>query len=226
LRRLAAGHALLAQFNEARQAVEQAKLLHRNIEDEQGFAADLRVLGTIQLAEQDYVAARDLLGQALEIFQHAKNKPEQLVTWLELAFALEGLGYIPRACHAYGQVLELTNELNTPLCAIDAGAGQARCLLVNGKAEEAVQAIKQCLERLDEPLPGQTLRHPVRFYLTAHQILRATGDAAQADKLLQTGQTVIEHAAAGLSESQKTAFLEQIPEIRDLLGKAATRQTS
>jgi predicted ATPase len=161
--RLSDCHTALGSYNIARQFNEQAQKLHRGIESEIGQAMDMQVLGRIHLASRDYVSARDYMGQALEIFQHTRDRLHEGITWLELAMALEGLGHIAKARHAYRQVHNVATELRNQTATIDANAGLARCQLLEGNPDSAAETIHLALEKAPKNNTNLVFKIPYPF---------------------------------------------------------------
>jgi tetratricopeptide (TPR) repeat protein len=220
LNRLAAVFTELGRYEPGLEYVQEAKRLHSQIEDEQGLAEDLRLHGAIiRLSTQDYLVARDNLGQALEIFQRLKNKPQQLSTWLELGLCLEALGDFNKAYRAYEQAQLLSGEMSYPSDNFDARAGLARCLLSEGKIEEAQQHLQSCLAAR----PGSSLYgvlYPIRLYLTLDQVLQQAGQPQEAQAMLQEGQALLQRRLAHIDEpALRDSFLNNVPDNRTLLAQ-------
>jgi predicted ATPase len=220
LNRLAALYIELGRYDQALEYVQEAKLLHSQIEDELGLAEDLRLHGAIiRLSTQDYLTARDYLGQALEIFQRLKNKPHQLITWLEIGLSFEAMGDFNKAGNAYEQAQLLSGEMGYPLDNFDARAGIARCLLSEGKVEEAQQQLQNCLDAL----PGNALygvQYPVRFYLTLDQLLQQAGQPQQAQAMLQAGQALLQRRLEHIDEpALRDSFLNNVSDNKTLLAQ-------
>ena len=213
LNRLASLYKEVGDYQLARYYVEQAMSLHRNMEDEQGLAEDLQVLAAIHLVLEEYETARDYLEQALEICQRSQNKVQEGSIWLELAVAFEGLSDLEKAGDAYGQAKVLQEELGNKASTLDARIGLARCLLVGGKAEDALLAVQTFLE---EPGPnGWGIKYPARFYLTAYQILTAANKTQRAMAALEKGHILLQHRANGIGDPQMQAsFLKMYLRIR------------
>lgn len=206
----------LGQYDLGLSYVEQAKRLHQQIEDEQGLAKDLRLMGAmVGLAAGNYVAARDYVGQALEIFQRLKNKVQQMNTWLEFGFCLEGLGDLAKARHAYEQIIELGQGVDIGVS--DARAGLARCLLAEGQRDQAQQVVEACLKTVD--LSGVfAVRYPIRLYLTAYHVLQAAGKEQAARAALQQGQALLQERASRIDDpALQASYRENVPENGELL---------
>jgi anti-anti-sigma factor len=216
LNELALIHKELGQYEIGLTYVEQAKSLHHQIEDEQGLAKDLRVMGAIVgLASGNYVAARDYVGQSLEIFQRLKNKVQQMNTWLEFGFCLEGLGDLARARHAYEQIIGLSQGVDIGV--LDARAGLARCLVAAGQINPAQQEIEACLKTVE--LNGAfAVRYPVRLYLTAYHVLQAAQKDHAARAALQQGQALLQDRATRIDDPNlQASYRENVPENKELL---------
>ncbi|GAB4443798.1 MAG: hypothetical protein Kow0031_26100 [Anaerolineae bacterium] len=214
LNRLAVAHCEVGLFDQAQSLVEQARRIHREIEDEQGQAADVRVIGRIQLDTRDFVAARDHIGQALEIFQRTKNRPEEQCTWLLLGEALAGLNHIDKARHAFEQAAQATPAQPPP----EARIGLARCLLAEGQVATARQEIERLLTEEMAQTPVRQLRLWGNLHLTAHQILDAAGDLDAARRMVEAGYRAVQQIAAQIPDpALRAAYLEQVPAHRTLV---------
>ena len=112
LNRMAKAYGTVGSFSKAQFLIEQARRIHRELEDDQGQAADLRVMGKIHLNNQDYVLARDYVGQALEMYQRSRNRLEERKTWLALGLCLEGLGHTDKARHAFQQAQDISTAVD------------------------------------------------------------------------------------------------------------------
>lgn len=224
LNRLAAIYNLQGQYNTALQYLEQAITLRREIEDEPGLAEDLLLQGSIFLAAQDYVTGREHVGQALEIFQHSKSKIQEADAWLEIAIALEGLGEIEKAHHAYEQAQLIQESAGNLSGALDAEIGVARCLLAQRKIDDACQRVEKILEEPGLNEAG-ALRYPVRFYLSAYHVLEAAGKSQPALKALDKGHILLQMWADNIEDSAlQTSFLENVPENKALLTQLEQRE--
>jgi anti-anti-sigma factor len=218
--RLCAYHTAVGNYDTARHYNEQAQILHRKIESEYGIARDMQVLGRFHLAIRDYVSARDYLGQSLEIFQHTRSRLYEGITWLELAMALEGLDHISKACHAYQQVHNIAAELGNRTAVIDADAGLARCMLLEGQPDLAAETINAALKKLPQNNAAWHLRYPIRFYLTAYHVLQAANQNDRAQSLLHQGYVLLQNTSKNIADHQhRNCYLENVLENKELLVK-------
>ncbi len=225
LNRLGAVYAALGQLDAAEKLANQAKTDHKTGEDEHGLAAALRLLGQIYRLRLDYVTARDLAGQALEIFQHAHNRGQEGESWLELALALEGLNHAPQALHAFEQVNFIAEKLGNHTGCPDANAGLARLWMAGGKINLAVRQIETSLAELVAPPAIWQAKYPAQFYLTAFEVLSAAGQPAAAATVLQTGQSLLRQRLVNLNNPQLEAgYFNNIPQHRRLQQYAAQPQ--
>jgi len=211
LNRLAAIYTELGCVELARPYVDQALTLYQTIEDESGIAAAVQIQGAIELTLENFAAARDHIGQALEIYQHSKNRTGEGETWLTLALALEGLGDVVKAKHAYEQS-QSKGVANNSVRAIEAEMGLARCLQTGGQNDKARQTVESIVEQ-----PGANdiwaMQYPVRFYLSAYQILSTAETPDSAQKALEKGQTLLQVRAKMISNSElRASFLSNVPE--------------
>ncbi len=212
LDRLAAVHIALGRLATAETLTQQARTMHKLFDDEQGLALNLRLMGRLQLLRLDYVTARDYVGQALEIFQHSKNRGQEGETWLILALALEGLHHPNQARHAFEQVHILAESLGNHTATLDATAGLARLLLVAGKKDEAVGRITAGLSQISAGNAVWRVKYPIQFYLTALEILKATGHTTEAAQALQLGRALLEQQLAQIeTPEQQGKFINNLP---------------
>lgn len=207
---LALAYKALGVYDEAGTYLQQALVIRRAIDDEQGEAEDLRTLGSIALNQEDYVTARDYIGQALERFQSLKIGAFEGDTWLVLGLALEGLEEGVKANHAYAQAKLLHEEINNEAGGIEARAGLARCLLAENQLAEAQSEIKACMDWV-APHGALGINEPLRLYLTAARILDAAGDKNGAKKARRAGQEFVQHRADNISDlGLRASFLENV----------------
>jgi anti-anti-sigma factor len=207
---LALTYKTLGIYDEAETYLQSSLAIRRAVDDMQGEAEDMRALGLIELERGNFAKAREYIGQALEMFQSLKIGAFEGDTWLVLGLALEGLNDFGKAKHAYKQASLLHKEINNEAGIIEARAGIARCLLVEGNRDEAKAEIDTCLAWM-EPHGGLGLNEPTRLYLTAYQVLAAAGDTAGATAAKEAGQAFVRHRAEKILDlGLRASYLENV----------------
>jgi anti-anti-sigma factor len=214
LKNMALVYRALGRYDLAQHYLEQAVPIRRRIADRWGQAGDLALFGAISLAQTEHTLACEHLHQALEIFRHLQTRADEAKTLLELGMAWEALGDLGQAGAAYRQAQQMQQKIGHRAGALEARAGNARCLLAAGQAEAAYQEFEPCLAGLK--LPG--LEYPIRLFLTAYSILQAAGYAQQATSTLQEGYMLLQKRADAIDEPDlHTSFLENVAENRELI---------
>jgi anti-anti-sigma factor len=217
LNTLAAIYTELGCVDLARRYVDQALTLYQTFEDESGIAEAFQILGAIELTLENFAGTRDHVGQALEIYQHSKNRIHEGGAWLTLALALEGLGDMVKAKHAYEQSQNIMDSTSNSVSALDAKMGLARCLLTGGQDDRARQAVEAIVEQPD-PHDTWAMKYPIRFYLSAYKILSTAQNPQLAQIALEKGQMLLQDRANGLNDPElKASLLNNVPENRALL---------
>jgi len=215
LNRLAIAYKELGHLELAQAYVEKAQAIHHKINDELGEADDLRVLSAVQLAREDFTAARDFAGEALEIYQHLGARAQEGQTWLDLGLALEALADPDKANVAYSEAQTFQEKVGYKAGQLEAQAGLARCLLARGDTDAARKIVEAYLEQTKS---GGTIgtRYPIRLYLTAYWVLQAANKKKQAIAALEAGQALLEKRAESIdSPDLRAMFNENVPENKE-----------
>jgi tetratricopeptide (TPR) repeat protein len=124
----------LGEFNEARQAYEQALSVDQDLGDQRGIANVKAQLGSLAMEEGNLITAAELQMEALKIFKKIKDPVQEAMAWHQLGMIYqedqqwlkadnayresaqikEEQGDTPRAANTYGQLGILNVILDKP----------------------------------------------------------------------------------------------------------------
>lgn len=206
-------------YTQAQSLAGAAMNIYQAIQDQPGLARSLGTLSASHLALGNATAAHDHAAQALEIAGRLDMPALHGQTWLELGLVLEMLGDLPRASDAYNQALVVLSSLAFQARLVDARAGLARCLLAADKTAAAVEEIQAGLEWIRSYGTGG-IAYPVRFYLTACQVLQAANSDEESLAVLHAGYDLLQTRANTIGDTElKAIYLRNVPENKELLSQ-------
>lgn len=159
-----------------------------------------RALSALETAIPELEALRDRFGKAAG--QHY------------LALVKEACGEYLDALEQFARARDTLVQIGVQGCADDATAGMVRCLLAEGRVDEARQEAVPLWEHLSNRGPGG-MEFPVRAYLTCADLFAAIGDRAGARTAIERGyRELLARADRIGDEAWRTSFLESVPEHR------------
>lgn len=196
----------LGHYSQAWQRLEQAERLFTQIQDRRGEAVCAVNRAVIAHYQADYTAARLQAQRGLERARAIGSRPLQAAALIALGAAERELGHEGQALECLRAGLALRRELGqTPDLCHDLVDLVETYLRLND-LEAARQAMEEMLA-LYRTAPASIL-HPQAVLWAAAKVLRASGETAQADALLEEARAVLEARAAAIpDEEARHAFL-------------------
>lgn len=192
----------------------QALAIAEEIKDVFGRTNSLFNLGALGLMMNDLETAGDFLARTLELAEATGDR-------LTVGYALNELGHLAlagdqpaEAAGWFRRALALRQELEQRFLALESVGGLAAAQLAQGDGEEARQTIAEVLAFIESGgLEGAGAFRPAAL---AIRVLRDGGDARFTPVLAQTCG-LLQSRAAGLTETDRRLFLENIPWNREIV---------
>jgi tetratricopeptide (TPR) repeat protein len=199
----------------ARAHSEQAAAIARALGDRQGEGWALSNLGEVAWAQSDYLTAQAYAEQAVAIARAIGNRFFAGWALTGLGHALTSLGLLADAIAAFGEAAELHHTIGQAYLAAGSRSGLARAQLAHGDLAGAQAQVEQVLAYLATGSLNAA-GEPARAYLYCVEVLQAARDT-RARGLLARGYGELQAQAAGLDESARRLFLDNVPHHRALI---------
>ncbi len=207
----------------ARACLQEALRLCREIGNRRAEAEGLAYLGLLSHCLGDNAAARDHCQQARELAAELGAHHVQGYALTFLGHALADLGDWAAAGTAYRRALEIRRQMGQANLAVGPLAGLAHVALGQGDLGQAQAYVEEVLSHLQSHAPDG-IAEPLRVYLTCSRVLRASGDP-RAGAVLETAYRLLQEQAGQIAdETQRRAFLENVPAHREVTREFAANQ--
>jgi class 3 adenylate cyclase/tetratricopeptide (TPR) repeat protein len=201
---------------EARNLLDQALPLSQAMKDRHAEAGALESLGALAMYQGNYGRAHDLFQANLELCQEMGfqvGEAAALASLGQLALEQEKL---EEAESLFGQAAALHEELNQPHFLVGDRAGLAQAALERGETAEARKRLEPVLVALDELPSLAGVGGLYRVLLTCGQVLRATGELAQAGDIVAMGYARLQARAETLASEAARDQFWSLPVHREL----------
>jgi tetratricopeptide (TPR) repeat protein len=185
--------------------------------DREGEAASLDVLGLVAADLGDLDRALQNFGQALAIQRAIGYRRGEGYTLTHRGYALLRLGQPAQAAQDLQEALTIRRELSTGSGAsIDDLAGLALAALAQSEPAEAGRLAAECLAWIEaHGLSG--IEAPAQVYLACFQALEGSDPPRAAQALSQGYQHLTQLASAIADPQLSRAVLENVPINRELI---------
>jgi hypothetical protein len=147
----------------------------------------------------------------LEIVRKTQERYVEAFILNELGHTHRALNQIDAAVDAFGESIQLHQDLGQSRGRLAPLAGLARTHLDAGDLAFALNIVDEILEDL---AAGDlyNIERPLRVYLTCYQVLQAHQDPRAKD-ILASAHTLLQQLVGKLEEEKlRTSFLENVPE--------------
>jgi predicted ATPase/class 3 adenylate cyclase len=169
-------------------------------------------LGALSLYLGDYGAAHKYGAQGLQLAQEIGDRLEQAQALPVVGNALFEPGKTEEAAEQFQQALVISKELNQHGIMLEALAGLANVAFIDNDLLKAHEFVEEIL--LHNP---RETRRPLRIYLICYKIFYACQDQ-RAAAILDEALALLQELAARIGAPEvRRAFVEDVPEHRELL---------
>jgi predicted ATPase len=208
---------LLGQHDNGRLALEQSLHLTNKIDTHQKRAYDLLNLGLAHWRCTNYDLALDVLGEGQGYLLDQGDAFGGAVAQTYLGLVFESMGETTRSKESFSKANEALIKIGAAAYSIDAKAGIVRCLLNQGKHNEAYALAVEIWDFI-EPSQGMGLEMPFLAYLACSRAFEKTAQLEKSQEILESGYHVLMQRAAQISDQDwRTSFLENVPEHKELI---------
>jgi DNA-binding SARP family transcriptional activator len=156
--------------------------------------------------------------EALSICQAVGDRNGEIIAWNLSGTACAELGEWEQAILAYRSALDIVQGADDPGGVIYCMARLARALLGRGETAEAIRTVDEILRRRGNGVSLQgTDEGVIPVYMDCYQVLRANGDP-RARELLEDAHALLEEQVSHINDEElRRSFLENKPEIIELV---------
>ncbi|HNT78145.1 MAG TPA: tetratricopeptide repeat protein [Anaerolineae bacterium] len=211
----------LGSFAEARESLQQSLAIWRDIGSRPGEAVTLDNLGFVTLRLGEYDAAQRYLSAALTLERTLGARKAEGWTLNNLGRLALAVGDYAQAEAYFQEALALRRAANHAHYVVEDLAGLAQVALARGDLPHALARIEEAWPILETNPTLEGAEHPQQALVACYQVLRAADDA-RAAPLLAALHTRLQERAAKITDADlRRAFLENVPEHRELMRQAA-----
>jgi hypothetical protein len=151
-----------------------------------------------------------------DLYRQAYVRLDQARVLVMIGHANAGLKRLSNATSGYQQALELFDALGNTTDAMEARAGLAQVALLQNDMVSSLAYVDEILKVLAAH-PRAGIDEPFYVYLTCYRVLEANHDPRAASVLENASSLLEEYASHFTEESQRYAFLYNVPSHRELI---------
>ena len=208
---------LLGDIPEAQAYAELNLRLAREIGDRLSETYGLINLSAYAGELGDFQAAVDGAQHARALAQAARDRSAEAWALTNLGHGLAGQADWAGAAAAYQAALDLRTELAQPALATEPRAGLARVALARGARAAAMAHVDVMMGYLQSGGTLDGADDPLRVYLSAYQVLRATADG-RASAVLATAFALLQTRAGVIAdEDARRRYLQNVASHREIM---------
>ena len=183
-----------------RRHFERALVIQQEIGN-RSFAAYTHLNLGLTYLPADPATARAHYRSALALAQETGNRAVEAYALAYLAALHAQTGDWDAARRDYQTAIEINTELKAAPAAVEATAGLARVALAQSQAAEALQHARACLAHIAAK-GVEGIEFPFEVYLACYDVLRATGEQAEAERALAQAHALLMRRADAISDPQ------------------------
>jgi class 3 adenylate cyclase/predicted ATPase len=206
----------VGDYASAQRCFEEALAIQLEIRDHSQAAYSAGNLAYV-LTQSDGAELDARYQQALDLARETGNREAEAAVLSYRAGLHERRSDWDAAATDHQAALAIWEELDIAAAAIEDRAGLARVALAQGRGEEAGQQAAACIAYL-EAHGVEGMEFPMAVYMTCYDILHASGNTAEADRLLAEARTLLSKRAEAITDlTMRESLLHNIELNRRVL---------
>ena len=163
--------------------------------------------------------------QAATIARQVKDRDLEASILCSQGDARIALAQRDEAVAAYRESLAIFREIGRPTMQPEPLAGLARVALAGGELEQAQAHVAEIVAHFDAGGSVDGTEDPLWIYFTCHQVMAAAG-APRALEFLTRAHTLLMQRAEPLGDTEREAFLGNVPSHRAIIAAWAAAQSA